>query len=342
MTDNTILNETTESLKRMQEFDAQSLERMDDLGQSFQFQDAVSPASDLIRLYSQLAVSVLSDLPNNNLQQIKKQADADYSRFEQILNFDPTSTKEPTQQRQSYLDQLTNSYQQAFAVLHPFISYGVSKSVDSQRMETEARALLQSIKDQASGVTDALKKSQNEADNILEDVRKAAAEQGVSQQASYFKADAEHHSKEADIWRGRVIKLTWTLSVLAVISIFIHKMPFLSPKNVAESIQLIASKVILFTAVGYMLVLSARNFMSHKHNAVVNKHRQNALMTFKALVDAAKEGENKEIILTHASSCIFSPQDTGYTRQSSGNSSQQGISISDVAPKTVLRTDTSS
>jgi hypothetical protein len=64
-----------------------------------------------------------------------------------------------------------------------------------------------------------------------------------------------------------------------------------------------------------MLILFARNFLSHEHNAIVNKHRQNALMTFTALVDAAKEDDHSDIVLLHAAQCIFSPQETGYAKQ---------------------------
>ena len=53
-----------------------------------------------------------------------------------------------------------------------------------------------------------------------------------------------------------------------------------------------------------MLYLATKNYLAHKHNAVINKHRQNALMTYKALVDAAKDATNKEVILMHASACI--------------------------------------
>ena len=38
-------------------------------------------------------------------------------------------------------------------------------------------------------------------------------------------------------------------------------------------------------------------------------------MTYKAIAEAAKENDNKEIILTHASACIFGPQTTGYSSE---------------------------
>lgn len=102
--------------------------------------------------------------------------------------------------------------------------------------------------------------------------------------------------------------------VVAVLSFTLHRIPALEPKTALDSYQLIASKILLFAVLSYMLVLCTRNFMSHKHNVVVNKHRQNALMTFKALADAASDSKLKDIILTHASACIFSPQETGYTK----------------------------
>lgn len=59
--------------------------------------------------------------------------------------------------------------------------------------------------------------------------------------------------------------------------------------------------------------MAARNYATHKHNAVVNRHRQNALLTYRALVAAAGEKGTEDVVLAHAASCIFSPQDTGFS-----------------------------
>ena len=44
-----------------------------------------------------------------------------------------------------------------------------------------------------------------------------------------------------------------------------------------------------------------------------NRHRQNALLTYRALVAAAGEHETEDIVLAHAAVCIFAPQETGYS-----------------------------
>ena len=82
-----------------------------------------------------------------------------------------------------------------------------------------------------------------------------------------------------------------------------------------------------------MLFLCARNFLSHKHNAIVNKHRQNALLTFNALVDAAKSEDRRDVVLTYAASCIFSPQDTGYAKSSGGVSAEAPLNLIQAMPR---------
>lgn len=330
------LEETRESLERMQRFDPDTLARDSDLGARFSLSSAVDPANKLVRLYKQLGVSALDDFPDEILDQIKKQADADFNRFKQLLDFAPDQQQNPAQVRDQLVAQIEAAYRGAFQTLYTPIAYGASKSIDFQRMENEARASLQSVTDQASEITEQLGKHQEQAEQVLRDVRKVAAEQGVSQQAIYFKDEAAEHKTLADTWQGYTTKLAIGVGIYAVATLFLHKIPYFQPTNPYDSVQLVASKILIFFVLTYMLILAAKNFLNHKHNEIVNKHRQNALMTFKALVDASKTEESRDIVLTHAASCIFSPQDTGYTKHYGGDS---GPSVTELIPKTVLRLD---
>lgn len=330
------VEEAKESLERMQRFDPESLARESDLGARFSLSGAVEPAKRLIRLYKQLGVTALDDFPEEILDQVKRQSNADFNRFKQLLDFAPDQQQNPAQTKDQLVSQIESSYHEAFKVLYMPIAYGASKSIDFQRMENDARASLQSVTDQAGEITDQLNKHQEQAELILRDVRKVAAEQGVSQQSIYFKDEAAEHKTLAGTWQGYTTKLAIGVGIYAVATLFLHKIPFFHPTNSYESVQLIASKILIFFVLTYMLLLAAKNFLNHKHNEIVNKHRQNALMTFKALVDAAKSEETRDIVLTHAASCIFSPQDTGYTKHGNGDS---GPSAAELIPKTVIRLD---
>jgi hypothetical protein len=317
-TDNPIWTDTYKALERLQQFDVSALPREDVLGSELNFSAAVPDAKRLIGLFSQISLTSLADLPNPHLESIKNQANAAYNRFEEILAFTQKDAN-AFDRRNSLLKQLDSSYDGVFNKLHPLISYSTSRSADFKGLETQARAALQAMEDQATALVSQLERDKTTASSVLEEIRQVAGEQGVSQQAYYFSEEAKHHDDEAESWRKTTTKMAWLMGAYAALSLFLHKIPWLAPASTYDSIQLAVSKMLIFAVISYMLYLAARNFLSHKHNAIVNKHRQNALVTYKALADAAKDDDKKDIILANASSCIFSPQSTGYSRVGSSS-----------------------
>lgn len=315
MSDPNVLQTTKNSLQRIQDFDVQKLARTEDFGKQMNFADAVPYAERLLKVYKGVPLSILDDLTDGQLNQIRNQADADYSRFDQIMKFDNSGT---SGQRSALIDSIKASYDSTFGVLFPFIAYGVARVTDSSLLESQARATMQQIKDEAEKLNEALGKNKTEADSIMENIRKTAAEQGVSQQAHYFKSQADTHRTDAETWAGKVFNYSLGLVGFALLTLGFYKVSWLKPADMYEAINLTTSKIFVFAVLGYMLLLTAKVYISHRHNEVVNRHRQNALLTFKALVDSAKEDGARDIVLAHAASCIFSPQETGYTKPAGG------------------------
>jgi len=132
----------------------------------------------------------------------------------------------------------------------------------------------------------------------------------------YFAQSADDHETQANKWQKATIRVAIGLGIFAFLSFFFHKIPWLSPSNNYETVQFAISKVLVFAVISYMLYLCAKILISHKHNAIINSHRQNALLTYKALVEAAGDTPNREVILVQAAACIFGPQGTGYTSDS--------------------------
>lgn len=311
-----MLQETTASVSRLQELNPGSLARIGDYG-TFDFQAAVEPARRLIDLFKRLPIAALEDFPEATLQPIRQQADAIFNVVEQIRQF-RLEDGNPAGTRQQIVEQLTNLYPSTWGILFPVIGYGAARVADFPRLEAQGRAAVQSINDRTSELLRSLDTTRQQADEALAAARRAAAEQGVSQQAAYFRDEALVHDREASTWKRNTTVLSIVLAVYAASSVFVHKWEYLRPGSTFESAQLITSKVLIFAVMSYVLILAAKNFLSHKHNAIVNRHRQNALMTFNALAEAAKDQAAKDIILTHAASCIFAPQETGYSRSTSG------------------------
>lgn len=125
----------------------------------------------------------------------------------------------------------------------------------------------------------------------------------------------------------RTVVILGIVIVYGIIAVFLHKIPILSPNNAYDTVQLAVSKVVIFIALFYALTLSAKNYLAHKHSQFVNKHRQNALATYKAIADAAHDEAGRDIVLSHAADCIFSPQETGYISNKSGSSADSSPTL---------------
>ena len=326
-------NEAKASLERMQEFDVLTLPREQELGTKLNFTDAVEPATRLVELYLRLAPAALQDFPDNLLAQIKEYADRDYGLLEQVLKFSPEDGN-PYAARQDLINPIAGAYQETFNVLVPLIAYSLHRSADFQRLDREARSALQSVKEQGAALAKELEDRLNDAKGIVEEVRLVAAETGVSQQASYFKTEADEHESESKIWINRTAGLALLLVSYSVASLFLVKVPWLEPIDIYQSVQLGVSKVLIFAVISFVLYLSARSYLSHKHNAIVNRHRQNALLTYRALVKAAGDAENQEVVLTHAAACIFGPQPTGYSQD--GVEAPRASSVVEVFGKPIV------
>lgn len=337
MVDNPALDEAKHAIERIQHFDVNRLPRIAELGERFAFDEAVQPAQEVVELFRKVPADALTELPQRQLNELKDHANSVYSLFDEIANFDNTQA-EAMNARTNILNQVKAAYQQKFPILMPYISYGVARTVDFARLESDGRAVLQDIKDKTNGALEEIEKSKAAASDVLAEIKKSAAEHGVTQQAIFFERESTAHDELANTWRGYT--RNWAIAIIGygILSFFLHKIPVIRPTTVAETIAFVASKLLIFAILSYMLILSARNFLSHKHNAVVNKHRQNALMTFNALVAAGGTKEAQDIILGYASACIFSPQDTGYTKHG-GPSSSQMPNFVELIPKTNVKLD---
>jgi hypothetical protein len=327
-----VIEGAKEAVTKVQGVDPNSVVRESELGRPFSLQDAVEPLSRLVRLFRQIPVEYISELPDAQASQLQNQAQAVLSRVRELNEFDPTSIENPTARRAALVDQLKASYPSIFDAIWHHIGYLSSRERDFAAMETEARASMEAVRQESTKLTEALSEQKSSADSILADIKQVAAETGVSQQAIHFSSESTAHENEASKWERRTIWALVAVVAYGLITIFLHKLPWISPENAYDTVQLAVSKVVIFIALFYVLTLCAKNYLAHKHSQVVNKHRQNALATYKAIADAAHDEAGRDIVLSHAADCIFSPQETGYL-SSKNNAGQESPPTLQVLPR---------
>lgn len=257
MATKTILNETTTSLEKIQQFDVLSLGRVDDLGKQMSFSEIIEYAEAIVNLYKRLSLAALNDFSDTYLNAIKNQSNNDFNIFQQILSFDATTANAATSRTQ-LINQMKVRRDQLFDQIWQFIAYGVARNTDVSVLEAQARATIQSITDQSSKLIVQINAAKNDADEALNAIRTVAAEQGVSQQAIYFKLESEKQEELAGIWLKRTYLSAAGVGVFAFLSLFLYKWDWIRPHDTSEMMQFITSKILIFAVLGYLLLLSAR------------------------------------------------------------------------------------
>ena len=313
------------SLERMQKFDPDKIGREDDMGPKINFKGAVPATRRLTGIYNRLSLDALDELTIDQLNTIRKCADRDFNHLDRILKFELEQASNPGQQRDGLIQQVEIAYAPSFQELLLYICHGVSRTADFKELERDARAANQRMLDEFGTIRESMEEKGKEAEGILAKIREAAAKRGVSEQAAFFKDEADDHTANATKWETRVKWVVGALLAYAVLSIFLPAIPWLSE---VDTWQLIFSRTLVFIVLGYALFFCAKNYMANRHNAVVNRHRQNALMTYEKLVKANNHPDNADIVLTQAARFIYAPQDSGYTR--GGNSDSGGFSIESI------------
>lgn len=299
-------------LRSVQEVRPEELVRRSQLGEDFNFSDVVPVIANTVAFYKKIPADSIGTIPPNQRQRIVEQATNFLDLVERIRAFRPATEDNAAVARKNLVDEADRTYQATFDNLHHLVSYFSSSDRDYSTIETAARKAADSALAVASDLQAQIQQRAKEADTALLAIRSVAAERGVTQQAEYFKLEADGHDTKAAEWLKYTISISVGLVIyglVALASTFLFE-----PKSVLQGVQISVAKVLIFSVVAYMLFQSARTFSAHQHNAAVNRHRQNSLMSFNSLVQAAGSEDKRDIVLTAAATSIFVPQDTGYVR----------------------------
>jgi hypothetical protein len=223
--------------------------------------------------------------------------------------------------RDSRIHSYKETYEEVSDEIGRFLALSVLFSGTRDEEPQKLAAQLQAILDSAG----------KEIPETLKKARDVAEQVGIAQYASLFQKEANEHKRIAWGWligaillfaaTGLLAYLNYSKTLDALISITSAAVPATqtssssqtAPPATGLTIQLTIAKLIVFSLLFSAVLWASRIYRSHRHNYVINKHRQNALSTFEVFVKAASADEQtKNAVLLQATQCIFSAQNTGY------------------------------
>jgi hypothetical protein len=294
--ENAARDKLREALDKLAGISPESLVRTDELGTSLDFSNGVEVFRRTLALFESLSNSNLDNVPIDILNRLTQLAQQAIQTFEAIQTFDPSGQNNPASVRDGLINQVAQQYQSFFQHISPIVAYSVRKGTDFERLEADARAALEKINRLRTDIEKRGTEIVGQARAALEQVQRAAAQVGVAQHAVHFKEEAQEHLKRSRYWLAATAALGLAAAAFGGWSLYYYATQAGS-LTTAQSIQLAASKLIVFSILYLAAFWAGKNYRAQWHNYVVNKHRQNALSTFETFVKAAGDDQTKNAVL---------------------------------------------
>ena len=228
--------------------------------------------------------------------------------IESIAEFHATDPN-AAQTRENLLKKFTSRFQEYSLAVANVNLHGTFWKDNSQEEKLKAQLIVEEIEAIKGNLSKVSGEAIEEITKALSAVKTAAGTTGINQYSNIFKEESVEFETKAETALSWLIGMLICTGIVAVI--LLVTMPELtSPSSI---VQYSITKVVVLLVLFYIVSILNRNYKAYKHNSIVNKHRQNALMTFEAFVQASSDEQTKNAVLLKATESIFNSQTSGYT-----------------------------
>lgn len=317
----TILAQVNERLEKMLSYSIEELTREEELGTQFSFKELEERFVKIIDLFKRVNEVNLKEVPYNLLNAFNGQINNAITYFDQAKNFN-AAVNNSVATRNTLIANINNSYDNYYTHSIPILSIGLLNSNDLSLERSKMNQLIADLEAEKKQSKEESEKKLKELNDIIENAKSFATKAGISKHSTVFKTESDFHKDEAKKWLG------YTRNILIAIALVAIGLAFLGLffKENSEIVQFTITKVVVLSALFYGLSITNRNYKAHKHNEVMNKHRQNALSTFETFSNAASaDDQTKNAILLETTHSIFANQQTGYLKTEGDNESNNKI-----------------
>lgn len=216
-----------------------------------------------------------------------------------------------TAEAQEYLTRVRQEVLQTQTAIQNLVSRNQEMSdklqKDVQNLDVVAKERVGAlVKDLGQETT----KAADEARRMLEGIREQAAKGVVARSAVVFAQEAKSQSKASNSWLIATIVASVALVLLAGGSlVFALWWPSTST---TQALQIGLAKIFILSGAFTVVLWCSRNYRAHRHNEVLNRHRENALNTFQLFVDGTNDSHVRDAILVQAANAAFGARSTGF------------------------------
>lgn len=305
-----IKQQIADFLSKITALNADDLARTEELGKKLSYESGVQLFKAVIDFFRRFAEADISFLSTNNLHQVLQACREISERFDQILTVDLTTQSSPAASRDSYIQQLDDTFGQYMSFLSSILAASGQETLSLREKEKKVERLMTELREKAAEAEGQTKEILTSMRSTLRKVQDAAAKAGVANHAVHFDTEAKQYEKSSAKWLKRTVGMA--VLALAVTVTFAWNALTSSP-DIGQSVQIAVSKIAILAVLYAGMIWSARIYRSERHNWTVNRHRRNALLSFETFVAASTDGPTKNAVLLQATESIFGHQPSGFS-----------------------------
>ncbi len=257
----------------------------------------------------------MEQLPTAGIQwaQLAQAAEAISTTIESVSTFSLKRTQNPESARDLLISQASKQYDQLLNAFLPYIPYLTLRGAQVFEVVKQSQTLLVDTRNTCDQAVAHMAEQKTAVDGIIQAARDAAAKIGVAKFATKFEDTAKEHEEFSTKW---LITAAFSGLVTLVTTAWLVYLGPIWPLDKLPADTSVLPYVV--TTLAFVSVLSLatlwswRNYKSHRHLGIVNRHRQDALSTFETFVEASADDATKDAVLLEETKCIFTPGVSGY------------------------------
>ncbi|WP_421863776.1 hypothetical protein [Parvibaculum sp.] len=267
-----------------------------------------------VRLKSILTLlrqSDLSFLSLDELTDLRNRVSPIKSLLDEISDF-RIEDGDPGGRRDQILNRMRDQIRDFEKFVNHFSTPLLIQILSSDENKTRFESLISGIELGRSRIFETLSEvidTKADIERILGEIRAAAAEAGGEKHSGIFDTESRSLRRWSYAW---LVATGAAIFSTGYSAIYFYHNPIYVWSDMTMALQVVTAKILLLGLLISTSVWCGRNYRALAHEASVNRHRANALSTFRTFVSSTEDPDVKNAVLLETTRSIFSQAPSGY------------------------------
>jgi len=274
------------------------------------FEMAETDVKSVIHMALDLCSLPIELLPDSVLTQGSDTAERLMQHLQQLDGFSLTVGGDINNRRNDLINrihQAADEFSRTVGLWIPYLSYHRG---DAEENIKKLNQTISTVEEQGKEHLLKLSKSNNEARQLIENIKSTSAEAGVAVFTQDFSDESIKNDATAKKWLA--VTIAMAIVTMIVLTIFYRQsLGITAGSTLAQIVPILGCRILIVSFLFTITVWCGRMYKAMRNQALQNRHRALGLKTFRAFADAAADTQTRDAVLRETTHTIFSSTPTG-------------------------------